>query len=188
MVIQKDKVVSIHYVLKAKDGSLIDSTEGMEPLEYIQGNGFLLPKIESELEGKSSGDKVSVFVEPKDGYGEWDASLVMDIPRSNFATDAEIKEGMQFHAGGLAGSRIVTVKKVGPDSVTVDANHQLAGKNLQFEIEVVSVRDASEEELASALSGGCGGGCGGCGGSCGDGGCGDGCGNGGCGSCGCGCN
>lgn len=187
MVIQSDKVVNIHYVLKDIDGALIDSTEGMEPLEYIQGKGFLLPKIESALEGKSSGDKVSVLVEPKDGYGEWDASLVMDIPRSNFATDAEIKEGMQFHAGDLAGSRIVTVKKVGPDSVTVDANHQLAGKKLQFEIEVVSVRDATEEELNFSCGGGCGGCGGGCGGSCGDGGCG--CGDGGEGSCGgCGCS
>jgi len=162
MEIQKSKVVNIHYVLKDVDGSLIDSTEGMEPVEYIQGNGFLLPKIESALEGKSSGDKVSVLVEPKDGYGEWDASLVMEIPRSNFATDAEITEGMQFHAGDLAGSRIVTVKKVSPDFITVDANHQLAGKKLQFDIEVVSVRDATEAELNFSSMGGCGGGCGEC--------------------------
>ena len=95
---------------------------------------------------------------------------------------------MQFHAGDLAGSRIVTVKKVGPDSVTVDANHQLAGKKLQFEIEVVSVRDATEEELNFSCGGGCGGCGGGCGGSCGNGGCGcgDG-GEGGCGGCGCSC-
>ena len=101
-----------------------------------------------------------------------------DVPREQFDASIEIEEGMAFQAESPAGMQIVTVTKVTPETITVDANHELAGKNLHFAIKIVDVRDATPEELESGMQGGCGGGCGGCCDddcSC-DGGCGGGCG------------
>lgn len=169
MTVEKDKVVSIHYTLKGDDGNVIDTSEGREPLEYVHGHGSLLPKFEDSILGKNPGDKFTCDLSAKDGYGEYDESLVSDVPRDQFETDMQIEEGMAFQAMTDAGPQIVVVKKVTPETITVDANHELAGQNLHFAIEVVDVRDATEDELKSGrVGGGCG--CGGCGGDC-DGGC-----------------
>lgn len=174
----KDKMVSINYTLKDKDGTVIDTSVGAEPLQYLHGNGYLLPKLEAEIENKQPGDKFSVTLEPKDGYGEYDEKQVVEVPREQFDSSVEIQEGMQFAAETPYGQRIVTVKKVTEKTVTVDGNHELAGVTLFFDVEVVEVRDATEDELNRGS--GCGG-CGGCGGNCDDE---EGCG-GGCGGCGC---
>ena len=180
MKITKDTVVQIHYTLTNNKGSLIDSSthsDDKEPLEYVHGKGLLLPKLEEALEGKEPGDKFSLFLPAKDGYGEFNENLVIDIPREQFDTSCPIEIGMRFQAETPAGIQIVVIKEVKPDCITIDANHELAGVDLNFEIEVVSVREATEEEL-NTFKGGCGG-CGGCGGgecggdcSCGYGGCG----------------
>jgi FKBP-type peptidyl-prolyl cis-trans isomerase SlyD len=176
-------VVSINYTLKDKDGNEIDSSVGAEPLEFVQGACYLLPKLEEQIAGKNPGDKFSTVISAKDGYGEYDSGKVVKVPRSDFETDVDIEVGMQFQAQTEDGFAIVRVTEVSDDLVTVDANHELAGKELHFDIEVVDVREASEDELASGRVGGfsCGG-CGGCGGDCGSD-CGD-CGS-GCSGCGC---
>lgn len=178
MQITKNKFVQIHYTLKDDAGDLIDSSVEKEPLAYIHGNNYLLPKLESELEGKNPGDKFSAVLEPADGYGERDERMVAKVPRENFDTSMPIEVGMQFQADTPVGPQIVKVTEVNDATVTVDANHELAGVRLHFDIEVIDVRDATEDEI-NALSQGCG--CGGCGGDCGgdcscDGGCGGGCG------------
>lgn len=181
MTVENDKYVSINYTLKDDEGKTIDSSVGKEVLGYIQGRGMLLPKLEEQILGKNPGDKFSTVLEAKDGYGEYHKELVTDVDRSNFDTDMAIEPGMMFQAMTAAGPQIVRVTKVSDDKVTVDGNHELAGVRLHFDIEIVEVRDATEEELApqGCGCGGCGGGCG----SCGDGGCGDGgCGCGGCGN------
>ncbi|MBO4319888.1 MAG: peptidylprolyl isomerase [Treponema sp.] len=181
MKIEKDRVVTIDYILKGDDGTVIDDSSKSDPFTYIQGSHYLLPKLEELLEGKEPGEKITAYLEPKDAYGEYDPSLVVKIPRDNFEIEGEIEVGSQFHGAGPNGPCIVTVKEVHDDEITVDANHDLAGKNLNFEVTVVEVREALPEEL-NAVQGGCGscgGGCGSCGGgcgSCGDGGCGDSCG------------
>ena len=190
MTIEKDVMAAIHYTLKDKDGNLLDSSEGSEPLEYLHGCGNLIPGLEKELEGKKTGDTLSVSIEPAEAYGEYSDDLVVTIPRSNFETDAEIEVGMQFETGSGSMSRIVRVTKIDGDDITIDANHELAGKTLFFDVKVESVRKATDEEIAAARSDSCGCGCGGhhdhehdedgCGGSCGSGGCG-GCGGGCCG-------
>ncbi|MCR5620788.1 MAG: peptidylprolyl isomerase [Treponema sp.] len=167
MTIAKDKVVSINYTLRGDNGNIIDSSEGRSPLEYLHGHGNLLPKFEESLLGRNPGDKFTCDLAAKDGYGEYDESLVMEIPREQFATDMEIEVGMAFQAMTESGPAIVTVTKVAPDMITVDANDSLAGKNLHFAVEVLEVRDATEDELKAGRVGGCGG----CGGGCGDGGC-----------------
>ena len=183
MTVAKDKVVSINYTLKGDDGAVIDTSEGRAPLEYLHGHGMLLPKFEEALVGHNPGDKLICDLAAKDGYGEYDESLVMEVPREQFEIDMEIQVGMAFQAMTESGPAIVTVTKVTPEVVTVDANDSLAGKNLHFAVEVLEVRDATEDEIKSGRPAGQGCGCGGCGGSdCVGGGCGDGgCGDGGCG-------
>lgn len=186
MTISKDSVVSIEYTLTDDGNEIIDSSEGMGPLEYLHGKNNLIPGLEKELEGKKAGDTFKVTIAPADAYGERHDDLVVEVERSQFPEDAEITEGMQFEAGGPEGSRVVTVTGVNENKVTVDANHPLAGETLHFDVKVISVRESTEEEKASGLesecgcddddcgcgednegcsSGGCGsGGCGGCGG------------------------
>ena len=181
MTITKDKFAAFNYTLKDADGVELDSSAGTEPLGYVHGRGYLIPGLEAQLEGRGPGDKFSCTIQPKDGYGERDERLVAELPKERFETDVEIEVGMKFQVMTPAGPTIVTVIEVNGDRVKIDGNHEMAGKVLNFDIEVVEVRDTTEEELAQ-LESGCGG-CGGCGG--GDcGGCGsEGCGGEGCGNC-----
>ncbi|MCQ2592744.1 MAG: peptidylprolyl isomerase [Treponema sp.] len=193
-VISKDKFVAIHYTLKDKDGNVLDSSVGTEPLAFFHGNGYLIAGLEKELEGKAAGDKFSATIEPKDAYGEYDSRLVLKAPRNQFETDMPIEVGMQFQVQTPGGITIVRVIEVADDVITIDGNHELAGKQLNFDIEVVEVRDPTEEELAQLSMQGCSGNCGGCGGGCGgldsmcqcdgEGGECGGCGGNGCGNCG----
>lgn len=186
MTIAKDRVVSIDYILKGKDGEVIDRSEG-EPLTYLHGNQNIIPGLEQHLEGKKSGDAVNCVIAPADGYGEVDKELVFSVSPSDFAEPDKIEVGMQFQAQQADGVHIVTVVDVAKDKITVDANHPLAGKELHFSVTVRDVREASAEELEHGhthSAGGCG-----CGGECGDDcGCEDGeCSDEGCGG-GCGCH
>ena len=184
MTITKDKFAAFHYTLRDANGVELDSSAGTEPLGYVHGRGYLIPGLEAQLEGKAPGDKFSCTIQPKDGYGERDERLVAELSKDRFETDAEIEVGMQFQVMTQAGPTIVTVIEVNGDRVKIDGNHEMAGKILNFDIEVVEVRDTTEEELAQLESGcgGCGGNCGGCGSNEECGGCG---GNEGCGDCVC---
>ena len=174
MKIENDKWVEIHYTLKDEAGNQMDSSVGNEPLGYVHGRGYLISGLEKLLEGHEPGDKFSAHIEPKEGYGEYDEKLIVEINRSQFEFDGEITIGMPFQVMTPSGLSIVHVTKVEGDKITVDGNHELAGNALNFDIEVVNVRDATEEELTPTSGcGGCGGGrCGDCGGDCGNGGCG----------------
>lgn len=161
MTVSKDKFVAIHYTLKDDDGKTIDSSYGAEPLAYIQGNNMLIPGLEKEMEGKSAGEKFSTVIKPEDAYGIYDDRLVAVVTRDKFQEGVPIEVGMKFQSGPA----IVTVTKIENDNITIDANHELAGKTLHFDIEVVEVKEPSEEDLAQFQNPG--GGCGGCGGNCG---------------------
>ena len=148
MNVAQDKVVLIHYTLKNDAGAVIDSSSGGDPLAYIHGQGNIIPGLEKALDGKQKGDKVSVKVDPAEGYGVRDDALVQSVPRRAFGGVPDIKPGMQFHAQGEQGhTRVVTVTGVKGDMVTVDGNHPLAGENLNFDVEIAEVRDATEEEM-----------------------------------------
>lgn len=165
MKITKDKVVQIDYILKDDEGRLLDSSKEGKPLEYLHGNNNLIPGLERELEGKEPGDSIVAVVAPKDAYGEYNDKLIVDVPRNQFDSDLSIDAGMQFQADTASGPMIVRVIKIAGDTITVDGNHELAGKTLHFNIKIVNVRDATPEELQPS-EGGCGGECGSCGGSC----------------------
>jgi FKBP-type peptidyl-prolyl cis-trans isomerase SlyD len=148
MQIAKDAVVTIHYTLKNDAGETLDSSAGSDPLAYLQGNGNLIPGLENALQGKQAGDKVSVKVQPGEGYGEYDKSLVQQVPRRSFKGIANVQVGMQFQVDSNQGPRAVTVTNVVGDMVTVDGNHPLAGQNLHFDVEITDVRAATDEELS----------------------------------------
>jgi FKBP-type peptidyl-prolyl cis-trans isomerase SlyD len=147
MKIAKNRVVSIDYTLTEVGGEVLDTSKGREPLSYLHGNGNIIPGLESSLEGKSAGEHLNVTIPPADAYGELDAEKMMDLPREQFAGIAEISIGMQFSARSDRGEQIVTVTSVQDDTITVDANHPLAGKTLNFDVTIVGVREATKEEL-----------------------------------------
>ncbi len=147
MLIEQDKVVLIHYTLTDEAGKVLDSSSGGNPLAYLHGQGNIISGLESALNGKQAGDKLSVRVEPADGYGVRDDALVQQVPRRQFG-GADLQPGMQFHAQTSKGhARVVTVTRISGDMVTVDGNHPLAGEVLNFDVEVAEVRDATQEEL-----------------------------------------
>lgn len=147
MQIAKNTVVSIHYTLRDDQGNVLDSSEGKDPLLYIQGIGNLIPGMEEGLEGKLKGDKLDIKVTPEKGYGTRNDSLIQKVPRTAFG-DQEVRPGMQFQAQTSNGAQIVTITEVGLESVTVDGNHPLAGVGLNFAVQVMDVRQATEDELS----------------------------------------
>ena len=170
MKVSKDKVVQFHYILTEQNGIQLDSSVGKDPLEYIHGNNMIIPGLEARLEGTEAGDKFTVTVPAKDAYGEYDERLLLEVPRTQFEYDGDIEIGMPFQARSPnGGMMIVHVVNVTPENVTIDGNHELAGKDLTFDVEVVNVREATQEDL-DALNSGCGCGCG-CDGDCSDGNC-----------------
>jgi FKBP-type peptidyl-prolyl cis-trans isomerase SlyD len=148
MQVTQDAVVLIHYTLTDDAGKTLDSSAGGEPLAYLHGNGNLIAGLERALEGKQPGDKLTVKIAPAEGYGEYDKALVQRVPRRSLRGIGDIRVGMQLRAQSDRGPRTVTVTQVMGDMVTIDGNHPLAGQNLNFEVEVTDVREATEEELA----------------------------------------
>jgi FKBP-type peptidyl-prolyl cis-trans isomerase SlyD len=145
--IMADRVVLIHYTLKDDKGAVIDSSAGGEPLAYIQGHGNLVAGLEKALEGKQDGNTLAVSVAPADGYGIRNEALIQRVPKRSLQGSGEIKKGMQFQARTEDGMRLFTVIAVVGDMVTLDGNHPLADQTLNFDVEVVSVREATSEEL-----------------------------------------
>jgi FKBP-type peptidyl-prolyl cis-trans isomerase SlyD len=148
MQIATDAVVSIHYTLTDDTGETLDSSAGGDPLAYLHGKGNLIPGLENALTGKQAGDKLQVKVAPAEGYGEYDKALIQSVPRRSFKGVGKVQVGMQFQVPSPQGARMVTVTRVAGDMVTIDGNHPLAGKHLNFDVEITEVRAASEEEIA----------------------------------------
>jgi len=144
MQISQHKVASIHYTLTDNDGKVLDSSAGREPLHYLHGAGNLIAGMEEGLQGKVKGDKFNLKVAPEKGYGPKDEKLQQQVPRSAFG-DQPIEVGMQFQTSK---GQVVTVTKLGLESITVDGNHPLAGVELNFAVEVVDVRNATTEEIS----------------------------------------
>ncbi len=159
MKISKDTVASIHYVLKDDQGETIDSSVGgADPLTYLHGHGQLIPGMENGLTDKGVGDKFSIVLSPAEGYGDHNPQLIQKVPRDSFPADATLEVGMRFQAQDEQGHpHVVVVAEVSEGEITVDGNHPLAGKSLHFDVEVVSVREATEEELSHGHAHGAGG-------------------------------
>ena len=157
MIVAANKVVKMHYSVLDNNKNTIDNSFG-EPLVFIVGTGFLIPGLENALLGKEAGDTFSVTVEPEQGYGERHDDLMQAVPKSMFE-GMEIEVGMQFRATTDAGDQSVMIIEIQDEDVIVDGNHPLSGITLHFDVEVLEVRDATEEELAHGHvhgEGGCG--------------------------------
>lgn len=172
LTVAENKVVTFQYTLKNDSGEILDKSAQDAPLEYLHGTGSIIPGLESELEGKKVGDKFSALIEAEDGYGLRYQELIQKVDREKLSHLPSIEVGMQLQAYDEDGMQILTVIEVTDKEVTLDGNHPLAGKKLHFDVEVVDIRDATDEEIefgldgscgcGSETSGGCGGGCSGC--------------------------
>lgn len=147
MVIDNNKAVGIHYTLRNPEGIVLDSSEGKDPLYYLHGHGNLIPGMENGLVGKSAGDRFKIVVDPENGYGLKDSNLISVVPLSAFGGHTPTI-GERFEAGHGDQRYIIEVKAIDDNGVTVDGNHPLAGVELHFDVEVVSIREALDDELA----------------------------------------
>ncbi len=148
MQVADNMAVSIHYTLTNDDGEVLDSSIGDETLVYLHGGGNIISGLEKALHGKVAGDKFNVRIAPEDAYGELMEEMIQVISRDMFEGIDNIEVGMQFHADVSSGTGVVTVVNIEEDDITIDGNHPLAGLALTFDVEVMDVRAATEEEAA----------------------------------------
>ncbi len=148
MQVTDNMAVSIHYTLTNDDGEVLDSSIGDEALVYLHGGGNIISGLEKALQGKAAGDKFNVRIAAEDAYGELMDEMVQVISRDMFEGIDNIEVGMQFHADVSSGPGVVTVVNIEGDDITIDGNHPLAGLALTFDVEVVDVRAATQEEMA----------------------------------------
>ena len=147
MQIENDRVVTINYTLTDTAGTVLDQSQDAS-FSYLHGAQNIIPGLEDALHGKQAEDRLQVTIEPERAYGERDDGRVQAVPREMFPQDVDIEVGMNFHAQSPEGAPMtVTVTEVSDATVTVDANHPLAGETLNFDVEVISVREADAEEL-----------------------------------------
>ena len=164
----KETVVSIEYTLKDDKGTVLDTSVGQDPMEYLHGASNIIPGLEQGIEGLQAGETKSVVVPPALGYGEYSDKLIQRVPLDRFGAN-KVEVGMRFHAETNLGMRVLVIRHVDDKEAVLDGNHELAGKTLYFDVKVVAVRAAELTELAHGhphQAGGCcggGGNSGGCG-------------------------
>jgi len=141
-------VVFMNYTLTDDNGATIDTNVGGEPMPYLHGGSNIVPGLEKELTGLEKGASVKVAVQPEDGYGPVIPEAIATFDKSAFGEIEDIQPGMQFQAQGPEGQiQIITVKDITDEGILVDGNHPLAGQVLNFEVEIMDVREATAEEL-----------------------------------------
>lgn len=148
MKIAQNTVVSLNYTLKDSDGKLLDTSEGRQPLVYLHGVGALIPGLEKELNDKETGDNILAIIPPEEAYGTRRDDLLKQVTKDGFQGDEEMQEGMQVQLETEHGPAIAVITKIDGNDVTLDLNHPLADMTLHFDVTVVEVREASEEEIA----------------------------------------
>ena len=146
MKIEKDRVVRFHYTVSEPGQDPVESSKEREPLAILVGHGNIIPGLEKALEGREAGDSFGADVPAADAYGERRDGLTQRVPKKHFGAQ-RLAPGMQVVLQTNFGPRAVTIEKVGMTVVDVDLNHPMAGKDLHFDIEVVEVREATQEEI-----------------------------------------
>ena len=149
MKIEKDRVVLFHYSVNEPGQPAVESSRNGDgkPLAVLIGHGNIIPGLETAMDGREAGERFNVTVSPAEAYGERREGMVQRVPRKHFK-NAKLVPGMQVVLPTEMGPRAMTVKKVGVSVVDVDLNHPMAGKTLEFDVEVVEVREAQAEEIA----------------------------------------
>ena len=147
MQVANNTVVTVSYVVTDEEGQVVGRTDPKRPVVALVGHGYLVPGLEAALMGKEAGVEFALRLEPKDAFGEFNQGLVQTIDRALFG-DFPVEVGNAFEADTSAGPRLVVVKEISDNTVTVDGNHPLAGKTLNFIGAIEEVREATEEEIA----------------------------------------
>ncbi len=148
MKIGKGRVVRMNYTLRDESGTTIETSRGREPLTYLHGSGSLIPGLEKVLDGSEAGLKTIVTVLSQDAYGHKDPQAVIRAERSDFPEGLTLEPGVEVQADTPDGPITFMVVSLEGDEVVLDANHPLAGQTLNFDIEVLEVREATKDELA----------------------------------------
>ncbi len=148
MTVTDGQVVSMDYTLRV-DGQILDSSEGREPLQYLHGAGNIISGLESQLTGMAVGESRDVIVAAQDGYGEMNPQAFMDVARGDFPDDMPIQVGLEMELSDKNGQPLYArVESVEGEKVRLNMNHPLAGKELHFNVKVVALRAATDEEKA----------------------------------------
>ncbi len=135
----KGSKVSVHYTGKLENGEVFDSSLEREPLQFELGSGQMIPGFDAAVEGMEVGEKKTITLEPSEAYGERTDEMMQEVPREKMPEDYSPTVGDQLQVGTPGGTMIVTVAAVNDDTVTIDANHRLAGQTLVFDIELMEV-------------------------------------------------
>ncbi len=157
MNIEDQKVVDFHYTLTNEQGETVESSRERDPMSYLHGANNIIPGLEQAMNGRAAGDTFEVTVQPADAYGERQEANVQRIPLKRLGKIPRPRPGQILGLQTQKGPVQVTVIKVGRFNVDVDANHPLAGQALTFDVEIVGVRDATEEEISHGHAHGPGG-------------------------------
>jgi len=149
MKINNNKIVTLGYTLQNDDGQILDQADQDNPFLYMHGTGGIIKGLERALDDKEVDDSFNLIVAPEDAYGERDDNLTEAVPKSMFEgiPEEELKAGSQFHAQTAQGTQIISIASVEGDTVKIDANHPLAGETLHFDVTVLDIREATEEEV-----------------------------------------
>ena len=150
------RVISFHYTLKNKAGTLIDSSEGNEPLHYLEGSQGIIEGLVPVIEAMKVGDAKTVVIPPEQAYGVRDDKMKVKVPRDQ-VPKKDVKKGDHFQVSFEDDERVVIVDEVTDEHVTLDANHPLAGEELHFDIKIESIREATKDEVAHGHAHGPGG-------------------------------
>lgn len=147
--IEDDMIVSLDYTLRLNNDEIIDSSQGREPLEFIQGQGHIIPGLERELYGMEVGDERRVTVAPGEGYGERDENRIQIVTRDAFSPNTELEPGLGVQMQDPQSGQVIqgVISQINGDNVVIDFNHPLAGETLHFDVAIAGLRPASPEEL-----------------------------------------
>lgn len=142
------RVIGFHYTLTDKTGTTLDSSIGDEPLYFLEGTQQIIPGLERVISLMNVGDKRNIEVKAQDAYGEVNPELIVKVKRTQFPPDADLQVGDQFQVNNDNHSPVFTIMALENDEVTVDGNHPMAGKDLFFDVEIIGMRPATEEEIS----------------------------------------
>lgn len=148
MRVKDGSVILLDYLVRLGTGKVVETSKGKGPIEYLHGNGQILPGLERALEGLHEGEQASFSISPEDAYGARKEDNIVSLPKTLFPSDVELKPGVSLFARAPGGqSYPITVREVQGDFVVVDLNHPLAGERLYFEVNVRGVRPAGNQEV-----------------------------------------
>ncbi|TBW49967.1 peptidylprolyl isomerase [Marinobacter halodurans] len=146
---QRSSIYTVHYRLKNKEGEVVDTSDGAEPLQFLLGAGNVIQGIEEAVRDRGIGDCLEVTIPPEMAYGEINPELIRKVPRSAFADVEDLRPGMKFQTNSGEEAQVVQVVAIDGNLVKVDANHPLAGFTLYFELEIINKRAATDDEMAA---------------------------------------